>query len=142
MFLKAIRFRAQVPISILFQAIWDGRDSPCIPCSQVFNLSFLHPRLKCLVCLSVCRSKGISPLPYRPPPSFPMYCCIDNMHLPKTVGSLLFNNLRTSFLLHCVTYSQFHKTLPKSNLQIHWFSVRFYEMCFTKTHKVWWAIAA
>ena len=25
-------------------------------------------------------------------------------------------------------YSQFHKTLPKSSLQMHWISVRFYEM--------------
>ena len=27
-----------------------------------------------------------------------------------------------------VDYSQFHKTLPKSSLQMHWISVRFYEM--------------
>ena len=26
------------------------------------------------------------------------------------------------------SYSQFHKTLPKSSLQMHWISVRFYEM--------------
>ena len=25
-------------------------------------------------------------------------------------------------------YSPFHKTLPKSSLQMHWISVRFYEM--------------
>ena len=25
-------------------------------------------------------------------------------------------------------YSQFHKTLPRSSLQMHWISVRFYEM--------------
>ena len=25
-------------------------------------------------------------------------------------------------------YSQFHKTLPKSSLPMHWISVRFYEM--------------
>ena len=25
-------------------------------------------------------------------------------------------------------YSLFHKTLPRSSLQVHWFSVRFYEM--------------
>ena len=27
-----------------------------------------------------------------------------------------------------IFYSPFHKTLPKSSLQIHWISVRFYEM--------------
>ena len=26
------------------------------------------------------------------------------------------------------TYSQFHKTLPRSSLQMHWISERFYEM--------------
>ena len=27
-----------------------------------------------------------------------------------------------------IRYSQFHKTLPKSNLKMHWILVRFYEM--------------
>ena len=27
-----------------------------------------------------------------------------------------------------LTYSQFHKTLPIASLQMHWISVRFYEM--------------
>ena len=27
-----------------------------------------------------------------------------------------------------VKYIQYHKTLPKSSLQLHWISVRFYEM--------------
>jgi len=29
---------------------------------------------------------------------------------------------------YCGMYSQSHKTLPKSSLQMHWISVRFYEM--------------
>ena len=32
------------------------------------------------------------------------------------------------FLLQCLIYSPFHKTLPKSSLRMHCFSVRFYEM--------------
>ena len=31
-----------------------------------------------------------------------------------------------------VSYSEFHKTLPKSSLQMHWISVRFYEMGDTR----------
>ena len=31
-------------------------------------------------------------------------------------------------------YSQFHKTLPITSLQIHWISVRFYEMGYTQSH--------
>ena len=32
------------------------------------------------------------------------------------------------FSLYCGTYRPFQKTLPKSSLQMHWISVRFYEM--------------
>ena len=36
-----------------------------------------------------------------------------------------------------LTYSQFHKTLPKSSLGMHWISVRFYEMGdTTKRHNI------
>ena len=31
-------------------------------------------------------------------------------------------------ILLFLNYSPFHKTLPKSSLQLHWISVRFYEM--------------
>ena len=35
--------------------------------------------------------------------------------------------VKYTFEIH-VSYSQFHKTLPKSNLQMHGISIRFYEM--------------
>ena len=38
--------------------------------------------------------------------------------------------------LYMLIYSQFHKTLPKSLLQMHWISVRFYEMCNIKRRTV------
>ena len=34
----------------------------------------------------------------------------------------------TGTILLYIIYSQFHKTLPKSSLQMHWISVRFYGM--------------
>ena len=41
-----------------------------------------------------------------------------------------------------IVYSPFHKTLPKSSLQMHWNSVRFYEMSFRPHYGsvLWWMI--
>ena len=36
------------------------------------------------------------------------------------------------FLVLVLIYSLFHKTIPRSSLQMHWISVRFYEICDTK----------
>ena len=35
-----------------------------------------------------------------------------------------------------LTYSTFHKTLPNSSLQMHWISVRFYEMGVITVYRV------
>ena len=43
------------------------------------------------------------------------------------VGLIKQINLK-KFKLGPLSYSPFHKTLPKSGLQVHWTSVRFYEM--------------
>ena len=44
----------------------------------------------------------------------------------QNVGAFLFLDYTSSLVL--LMYSQFHKTLPKSSLQMHRISVRFYEM--------------
>ena len=51
--------------------------------------------------------KNIRKKNYAPPP---------RPYLPMTENDQIF-----------FTYSQFHKTLPKPSLQMHWISVRFYE---------------
>ena len=48
----------------------------------------------------------------------------------KLLASLNWtSNITSKSSLYVITNSLFHKTLPKSSLQMHWISVRFYETC-------------
>ena len=63
-------------------------------------------------------------------------CFISICDWNTTIKISLAENIKLSifwrnfclFFYAPMTYSPFHKTLPKSSLQMHWISVRFYEM--------------
>ena len=52
----------------------------------------------------------------------------DQDHTVLQIRSVLIFNFKNCIQLHNETYGPCHKTLPKCSLQIHWISVRFYEM--------------
>ena len=68
-----------------------------------------------------------------------LWCMIISTKRHSCVGSMIKPYFHHHFLKdHPITkvlfrYSRFHKTLPRSSLQIHWISVRFYEMGDSKT---------
>ena len=47
--------------------------------------------------------------------------------LGRTAKKIL-NYIYIYITIIILLYNQFHKTLPKSSLQMHWISVKFYEM--------------
>ena len=54
--------------------------------------------------------------------------CLESFHVFKYLDNMNSIAFTLFFIYTYLSYGQFHKTLPKSSLQVHWISVRFYEM--------------